>query len=160
MLTPSQDLGANTRAVYCGTTQAAGAPIAIIAAGAGDNVQVVGATVDRLGTSGMPDSAVVTVAGLAALAAAATLTVAAEIQESVDGNVWAAAEVLYAATIVATGPGGGGNVTFLRETDVNLRGRLRFFRINVTPDLSAGAVDTAVVTATALLGGASVVPVA
>lgn len=145
------DLGAVVLSKYCGCTNNSGAPIAITAAGTGDATAVTGATIDCLGFG----SAVAVIEGLAALTAAKTISVAAEIQESADGSTWDTAEALYAATVMATG---AGNKTFIQESSINLAGRKRYLRVNFTPDLSNTATDTAIVTASLVLGGSDRVP--
>lgn len=153
-MTPVTDLGAHVKGAYCGCTNSAGAPIAIVAAGAGDNTAVEGKAVDRLGY----DSAVAVIGFLAALAETETLSIAAEIQESADGVSWDTAEELQAAAVAATGGSGGSNEYGKVEFDLNLRGRKRYFRINHTPDLSATGTDTAISMASVILGGAADLP--
>jgi len=144
------------KGVYCGVTNDAGAPIAITAAGTGDNTEVTGAWIDRQGF----DFAIVTVFGAAALTAAKTLSVATEVEDSSDGvSVDGSAVALQASTIEATGDAGSGsNETFIIKHHVDLRGKERYVRFNATPDLSHSGTDTAIVAVVAHLGGCDALP--
>ena len=132
-------------------------PTAIVAAGAGDNTAITGAIIDRYAIDD-PLSVHVALQFSATLAAAATLTFkTAVVQDGDDSGLSDAATFSELETssgsVVATGPGGGGTVTGSKEYDVNLEGAKRYIRINYTPDLSAGATDTAGVHAVAVFGG-------
>jgi hypothetical protein len=156
MLHPRKDLGAHVLSKAGGTTANAGAPSVITAAGALDNLKVTGQTINNIngGASG-----VLVLAGLTALGAAETLTAAVELQESSDGSSWDTAEVVEAATTVASG-GAGGNFHFLREYDIELAKRKQYIRFNVTLNLSAGAADTALAAWPFVIGGDDVLPAA
>jgi hypothetical protein len=162
MLSPTTNLGTHTRSARAGESNTAGAPVLIVAGAATDNVERTGPTVDRnVDGQGLADSCVLEIAGLYTLGAAATCSRRIRIQESADDSVWAAAEEIQAAaTVVGTGPGGGGNVNCGQSVDMNLRGRQRYIRFLVTDDLSAGAADTGFYAARAVLGGYPVTPVA
>ncbi len=154
MIHPRTSLSDMVSTAYCGSTNNSGAPSLITAAGTGDNTAVTGAGIDRAAYN-MPESAAVNLGWLAALSASQTLSLAVSIQESADNSSWDTAEVLQASTVVATGAGNKSGVTKLA---VNLKNRKRYFRINFTPDLSAGATDTALVNAVAVMGGAHTLP--
>lgn len=131
-----------------------------LAAGAGDNVEVTGGNIDRMapGEQGF-DALAILHCGTAVLGDAETLTLRTQIQESADGSAFDAAEEIEAATVVATGGGGGTTETYQRKVKVDLRGRKRFVRILTTPNLSAGATDTADGGSVGAMGGAKVEPV-
>lgn len=153
-LSPVTDVGAHIKGYYCGCTNNSGAPIAITAAGTGDNTAVTGKTIDRLGY----DSCVFTIAFLAALTEAKTLTIAAEYQESADNSTWDTAVALQAATLAATGDTGGSNEYGEVEFDLSLRSKKRYIRLNFTPDLTHTGTDTAIVVGTVQLGGKTELP--
>jgi hypothetical protein len=156
-----KNLGAHVIARHAGDSNTAGAPILIVAAAATDNVERTGPTVDReVAGHGLADSCVLEIAALYTLAAAATCSRRIRIQESADNAVWGAEEELQAAaTVVGTGPGGGGNVVCDQSLDLDLSGRERYIRFLITDDLSAGAADTGHYHAKAILGGFQVEPV-
>lgn len=154
MISPSQDLGGHVKGAYGGCTNTAGAPIIVVAAGAGDAVANTGASIDRLGY----DSCVVTYTSLAALANTKTLSLACEYQTSADNSTWATAVALQASAVVATGSGSGTNESAVTEFDLDLRPLPRYIRFNFTPDLSATGTDEAITTCSVQLGGATIVP--
>lgn len=151
------DLGAFVRESFGGATNTAGVPILVVAGGAGDDVANVGATIDR-SLLDYPDSCVATILGLMSLGAADTLLLAVEIQESSDGSSFDSAEVLQAATLAATGGGGGTDENFAVKFDIDLRSRKQFFRINFTPDLTAANTDTGFAVCHIATGGHSPTP--
>ena len=131
------------------------APALIVAAGAGDNALIVGSIVDTIGF----ESAVLVVPCRASLGAAETLSLAVQIEESGDGVAFDAPVVLQASAVLLTGGGGGTDEAGMLKLNLDeLGNRKRFARIGVTPDLSAGGVDTAIVEPGLLLGGAEVLP--
>lgn len=140
------------------TVRRAAANTAVTAGGAGDNTEVVGVTLDRA-ILGHPQSCVVAIPYTATLAAGATLTLAWDIDEGNASNL-ADAEVLVAqaATVVATGPAGGGTVTGTFEANVPIMGAGRYLRLNFTPNLSAANTDTAALSAVIIFGGADRLP--
>lgn len=135
------NIGALVKNVACGAAR-------VTAAGAGDNTAVTGATIDRLGYN----SAKLTVAYKTTLGASETLQFAIEYQESADGSSWDTAVALQAATTAKTGSvtNSVGQVSH----DVDLGAKKRYIRFNYTPNLSAGATDTADTAAVCTLGGA------
>ncbi|GEL75203.1 hypothetical protein [Myxococcus virescens] len=122
----------------------------LTAGGAGDNVAVVGASIDRMGFG----SSAVAVTYSATLAAAATLSITVQREQSDDGTTWEAATTVLPAQVVATGPGGGGTVRGEVKLRESYETAARFVRYSVTPNLSASATDTASVACTVVLGGA------
>lgn len=125
------------------------------AGGSGDNTKVTGQTINRQGFL----SGVLAVAFKATLAEDETVSFAVEVQESADGSNWGTAEVLQAATVAATGDTGGSTEYGVVEINENLKGRKKYVRYNITPDLSATTTDTLTWGATFVLGGADVKPV-
>lgn len=124
------------------------------AGGTGDGTKVTGQTIDRSGYS----SGVVQIAYKAALAETKTISFAVEVQESEDGSTWDTAVVLQAATVAATGGTGGSTAYGVVEIDEDLRGRKRYVRYNVTPDLNATSTDTLTWGGAFVLGGAATIP--
>jgi hypothetical protein len=137
----------------------AGANTALTAGGGGDNTLVTGLIIDR-DAGGWPESAVVAVSFTATLAASATLSLTTVVQEGQAANLSDVTTLQsQAATVVATGPVGGGTVTGCHEINVDLRGAGRYVRVNVTPDLSAGAADTATIAALLITGPGRTIPI-
>ena len=143
---PAQDLDAVVTEHDANSSENSGAPSLIVAGGGLDNVEVQGQTIDRraaVGPAGnFADSAVIATQFLAALADTETLSLRHRIEESDDGSSFDAPEELEAPTVVALASGAE-NKRGVREVKLTLRGRKQFYRINVTPDLSRGATDTA-----------------
>lgn len=153
MLYPMRDLAGSVKSAVAGSSTASSAPSLITAAGTGDNTKVTGQTIDRLGSSGsMADSGVLAVAWQAALTNTKTLSFACELAESADGTNYDTAEVVQAATVVYTA---GSSATFhgVKEYTIDLSGRKRYIRFNLTPDLNASGTDTAVYGAVFVMGG-------
>jgi hypothetical protein len=159
MIHPSQDLGNLTKAADANASASSGAPVLILAGGTGDGVKITGQSIDRYASDGIAiaDSVVVTTSYLAALADTKTLSLAHEVQYSADNSSWDTAVVIEASTVKATSSGGT-NERGVDEHNLNLRGQKRYFRINVTPDLSATGTDTATFHTIATMGGYDKVP--
>ena len=155
-LSPRFDLDAQVKPQLASpaATGAAGAVI-ITAAGAGDNTAVTGNSIDRQGYM----SAKYVLSYVASLADGKKLSIAAEYQESSDNSTWDTAVALQASTLADTGGAGGSKEAGMLEFDLNLKGKKRYIRFNFTPDLDAGATDTAALIGVALLGGRDVLPV-
>lgn len=132
----------------------------LVAAGAGDNTEVTGNTIDRYGASGKQRyaSAVVSINCRAVLAASKKLQIGLKLQESSDGSSWDTAEVVYAATDVLVDSGSGSTLTGNKVTGLDLSSRKRYIRFNHTPDLDASGTDTAEVIGTVTLGGGHTLP--
>lgn len=152
---PSTDLGAYVAVNAAGAPLVSSAPSEITAAGTGDNTKVTGQSIDLLNKG---DGGCLIISGVATLQAAETFKWAVEIQESADGTNWDTAEVLQAATTLATGGEGGSTEYFVGKLDVNLKKRKRYVRFNVTPDLSASGTDKQVSSWLLLSGGGNVIP--
>lgn len=127
------------------------------AGGSGDNTAVNGAYIDRLSSLGPVKSAKLVINYTTTLAATETLKFGAKIQDATDTGGTAVADfgTAVAATVVATGPDGGGTVTGTAEIDINLEGARQAIRAVITPDLSASGTDTAAWSATLILFGAN-----
>lgn len=145
-----KNIGAFIRGVAAGSSNTAGAPALIIAGGAGDNVQVVGPSIDRTAQL----SASLVVSAIAALATNETLAFAVDIQDD-DNSGFTSPNtvVLQAETILLTDPGGGSNQEGVLKLDVLLQDKQQFIRFRITPNLSRGSIDTATFGSTAVLGG-------
>jgi len=155
-----KDVGASLKGVL------ARIPEVIVAAAGNDNVEIDGPRVDRRQVGGDGDvgrlylSGKVLIEFSAALDAAETLSIAANLQDSADGSVFAdlvpAQELALA--VVATGGAGGTTEQGVAELDVDLTGARRFIRLQSTADLSRGATDTVAIGASFALGGADELP--
>ena len=119
------------------------------AGGAGDATEVDCAWVDRIidaaAEGGMAMSAKLVISFTATLAEGETLSFAAQMQDATasDGTGVADYEDAVASAVAATGDSGGSTETGTVEIDVDLSHANQFVRSQVTPDLSAGATDTA-----------------
>lgn len=137
------------------TVRRASANVAATAAGAGDNTLVTGVIIDRAAI-GWPESVVIAVPFTATLAASQTLSIGLALQHGETSNLAdAAAFLTVAPTVVATGVG---TVTGTFEQNLRLTGARRYVRLNFTPDLSAGATDTAALSSVLVFGGAGRLP--
>jgi hypothetical protein len=128
----------------------------VITAGAGnDGVEVNGPVFDRLSTGrGLGKSCKLVIFGVATLAAAATLTITANLQDDTALAFNAAPadlETVYPVTIVRTGAVTNG--TFRAELDIDIQGAKRYIRAQITANLSAASVDTCAIAAVFVLGG-------
>lgn len=151
MLAKMHDMGALLTARYgLGNTAAT-------AGGSGDATEVSGAWIDVTGF----ESIKVLVPFTTTLAATETLTFAANLQDATAIGGTGAADFgdAIAATVVATGPAGGGTVTGVVEMDFDVSQSRGFVRVQATPDLSRGATDTAAFSVVYVLGGAMREPV-
>jgi hypothetical protein len=136
----------------------------LTAAGAGDNAEVTGATINRLNAqAGMADSLIFEIVGVATITATKALNVIGTLEHSDDGTTFAAAPAVYQPSGVAGGAIGsvsatGVNDVLLKYKVPKAAGLKQFVRLKITPDLTAGATDTARVGAIALLGGVQLLP--
>lgn len=132
-----------------------------------DSAVWTGSSIDREGfaTGSLPRSADFFVAYAAQLGSGNTLSLYLDVQDSPNNVSWSD-YATEAATVVATGPSGGGLVagvfrmTVQSSADnavpgpgVNLGSSRRYNRLNVTPHLSAAGTDTATIAAGAVYGG-------
>lgn len=132
------------------------------AGGAGDNTAVTGTTLNRNSlysnglstlTDTLPEYVIFNVAYEAILAAAATLTIkSVVIEHSSDGSAWSTFLTQAstprpngwpAAGVVDTGGVGGSTQRGVVKFGADLTGAKQYIRFLYTPDLSAGATDTA-----------------
>lgn len=122
------------------------------AGGTGDATEVDGPWIDVRNYR----SAKLIVQTRAVLGAAATITLAANLQDATALAGTGAADFgpAVAATVVATGGGGGSTEFGQIEIDVDLTTCRGFLRAQFTPNLSAANTDTAITSATLILGGA------
>jgi hypothetical protein len=157
-----RDYSRTLKAHHCGAAS-------VLASGTGDETAVTGTTIDRAVANGrIYLAALVVIDYLAVLSAGQKLDLAVALQESEDGSIWSAAEVLQAKTTVAEGDADTGSTEEgMLEFAVHLSPRKRYFRVNFTPDLDeedtgedpvVPADDTALVTAVVVLGGVDLLP--
>lgn len=133
-----KDAGFRSRTVGAGKGTAT-------AGGAGDNVAVNGAWVDRNVATGIPDSGKLVVICDTTLTAGQTLSMRAKLQDADDNAGTGAADVVDTLQVTDTGVQTGvasatGQVTF--EMDVSFVKLRRFVRAVITPDLSNANTDT------------------
>lgn len=135
------------------------APVLIVAAAGLDNLKFLGFAIDRRSADnpGMAMSVAIATQWLATIANTKTLSLAHEIQESADGTNFDTAEVIEALTVKETASSST-NFHDVDEHDLDLTGRKRYYRINVTLDLNAGSADVASFSTEAKQGGWTIVP--
>jgi hypothetical protein len=152
---PKTSLGDHTVVVAANSQQdASGDPVILTAGATEDNVEVEGESINRRQAM----SCVLAIAGKAKLAATKTISFGVKYQLSADNSTWDTAVVMQAATVAATGGGGGTTEDISVELNLSLKGKKKYIRFNITPDMSATATDTAVWAATCSLAGFTVLP--
>lgn len=146
-----QNMGALIGARY------ASAGVDVTAGGAGDATEVNGAWIDRRGFQ----SVKVVIVYTTTLAAAATLSIAANLQDASDSSGTGAADFgdAYASAVQATGESGGSTETGVVELDFDVSAADRYIRIQFTPNLSASGTDVAEIAAVYIVGGSADQPV-
>lgn len=131
----------------------------ITAGGAGDGVEVDGEEIDRKITPDIPLSMAVVLMFDTTLAQDETLTATVQVQDAeVSGGPYADFDDPIDFGTMATGPTGGGQVIGASKQGIDISGARQYLRIQVTPDLSAGATDTAAVTGLCIMGGFDKIP--
>lgn len=132
---------------------------AATAGGAGDNAETTGVTIDTTALGTRYNSVAFALSARAVLAAAATLSVTGKIEHSDDGVSWS--DLVESATLLTlTGGAGGSMETGTAVMKTSLEYAKRYIREKFTPDLSAGATDTATVQSVAIFGGPERMPIA
>lgn len=129
----------------------------LVAGDAKDGVKQTGDTVDRYDSNSRnaAQSLKLGVAWLATLAAAKTISITIEYQDSSDASTWNTAVAVQEVTVVGTGESGGSTETGIIEWDKDLSALDRYIRFNLTVTMSAAATDVANVAAIVTLGGFS-----
>lgn len=118
-----------------------------VAAGTGDNTEALGAIVDQLAHDGLRSGAIF-VFGSAVLGEDETLALNdLKIEHGDESDLSDAADYEYFSApadnaAVATGGTGGTTEAVAFKQRVNLQGVKRYWRVSVTPDLSASGTDT------------------
>ncbi|MFV1573708.1 hypothetical protein VXL47_12205 [Phaeobacter sp. JH20_30] len=136
----------------------ASANASITAAGAGDDTDIVGLILDRA-EKGYPQSCVLAVPFEATLAEGETLSLTCSLQSGSSDDLSDATDLhTVDKTVVAVGPVGGGVVSGTFEIAAPIMGAGRYLRAVITPDLSAGAADTAALSSVIVFGGADRLP--
>lgn len=133
-----------------------------LAAGTGDNTEANG---DWHAVPDDAQSLAVLVTWTTTLAESETLTLSGNIQDATAiGGTGAAdfqAANSLAATVVATGPSGGGTVTGVTKIRYkDIRAHRGFMRSQITGNLSASGIDTFEYAVTCVYGGTRTVPTA
>jgi len=121
------------------------------AGGSGDATEVNGFSVDLLAYGTRFRSAKLCIPVAAVLASGATISVAANFQDSANDSDWSDYATALAATTLLTGPSGGGAARGVAELEVDITGARRYIRAQATPNMSAAGTDTAVMGAGMLL---------
>jgi hypothetical protein len=131
-----------------------GGAASIVAAGAGDATLVTGPFINRAGFR----SCTFGVVGKATLANLETLKVDCKLRDATAAAGTGVADfgTLYTAQTMGTGVITAGAVSFQADQDL-LKAR-QYIAVVWTPDLSAGATDTAVLAGFIVLGGARNLP--
>lgn len=136
------------------------------AGGASDAVTWTGISINREGfvTGSIPRSMDAIVYYDATLASGKTLSLTWDLQDSPDGTNWSDYQT-EAATVIATGPSGGGRVVGVARLldqstnapsgtpGANLSSARAYVRLNVIPHMSATGTDTAIIAAIGEFGG-------
>jgi hypothetical protein len=132
-----------------GSVRVLSAFTSIVAGGSGNNVKVIGTTLDREGfnAGSLPYSAKFSVLFTTALSASETLSLAFDVQTSADNVNWTDFATTTSAIVASAS---GESQTSL---GVDLTGAMRYVRCNFTPDLSNTATDTATLVACAFFAG-------
>jgi hypothetical protein len=136
-----KNVGANIDAAFVGYVSAT-------AGGAGDAAEVNGPWIDRRGH----DSCAVFIGYRCTLAAAATLSIAANLQDANDAAGALPADFGKPMPNGVRHTGAGTNVTGVLKLNFDLTMARSHIRLQFTPDLSAGTVDTAVLFAMIVFG--------
>lgn len=156
----------------------AAAKTSLVAAGSGDNVQVVGLTIDRENltvngtiatyTNLVPIGVVFELLYDATLQATQTLSISAvEVDHSPDGTTWTTFLTQASAVkptnwqpagVVDTGAGGGSTQRGVARYGLDIKGAQRYIRIKFTPDLSASGTDVAEIMVCATFTGFDELP--
>jgi len=125
-----------------------------VAAGTGDNTEVVGQIIDTT-LYNHPLSVAILIAWKAVLAASKTLTLKTVKLEHGDASNLSDATNLVAPAdvVVATDSGSGSTLRGVQKYSQDLAGCKRYIRLKYTPDLNAGSVDTAELAAVFVFGG-------
>jgi hypothetical protein len=139
------DLIGRTKVTYGGDN------VAVTAGGTNDATQQTGVTLDRFALN-LPLVGLLCLRYKAVLAAAATLSLAYVIEHSDDGTNFVAYQSAN-ASVIATGPAGGGTVRDVFKVNVDLAGAKQYVRAKYTPDMSAANTDTAELSAEWILDG-------
>jgi len=157
MLHPKTDLVNQVKVSEAGSQADSSGDTIILTAGATeDAVEVTGLTIDRLGY----ESCVFALGSIATLANTKTISFGVKYQTSADDSTWDTAVVLQAATVLDTGDGVATTFHGAVELGLKLSSLKRYIRFNITPDMSATSVDTAIWSAVCILAGPRVLPAA
>lgn len=144
-----KDINALTRAVF-----ARAATAAITAAGAGDNTEITGDTINVQTLAERPSSVSFEIPVTATLAATETCIVTGLIEKSVDGSTWVTL-VASATLLTLTGASGGSTEKGVARIGADIiQSDCNYIRFKATPDLSRSGTDTMQVgAAVAIFGG-------
>jgi len=152
---PKTSLGDHTVVQFANCQQsAAGDPVLLTAGATEDGVEVTGEAINRRDAM----SCVLSITGKAKLASGKTIAFGVKYQTSPDNSTWATAVVLQASTVAAIYI--AGVEEFEVDLPLSLKGKDKFIRFNITPDMSNTTTDIAVWSAACHLGGFNTLPAA
>ena len=139
--------------------------------GGSDNASYTGISIDRFAAfQNMPRALDIDIAYDATIGSGSTLSFTVVVQDSADNSTWADYATESGATVVATGPSGGGNVQGVKRftpydpnrptgsAGISINGARRYVRTVFKPALSRGATDTAVCQAIGVFAGFDTLP--
>lgn len=133
---------------------AAAATATITAAGAGDNTEVTGDSIDLESLAARPAAVVIEIPVTATLDATETCIITGKLEKSADGSTWS--DLVASATLLTlTGASGGSTEKGVARIGADLiQSGCRYIRSKMTPDLSRAGTDTMQVGAqVAVFGG-------
>lgn len=142
------------------TIRRAAASTSALAAGTGDNTQIVGDIFDRGAAMNFPKSLTIALEYTTTLAANKTLTAKSLIIEHGDDAALGDVATLYAPAdvVLATDSGSGSTLKGSYKYSLDLHGAKRYIRLKWTPDLNATGTDTAVVESQLIFGDSYIKP--
>ena len=142
----THDIGAYIKAVIPAITGVS------IASSTASGVEINGHSFDRLGETYLYRSGVACFGVAATLAAAATVSVVANFQDSTNASTWADYGSTYASVVLgATDSTAAQTVRDCAQFDVDLGAARRYVRVQVTPTLSDPTSTSDVVTLSGIL---------
>jgi hypothetical protein len=149
MKSHGKDLKAQTHSVFARISTGS-----ITAAGAGDNTEITGDTINIQTLPNRPASVVFEIPVVAVLGATQTCIVTGLIEKSVDGTTWTT--MLASATLLTLLGGSGGTTEkgVARMGADLIESNANYVRFKATPDLNRAGTDTMTVgAAVAIFGG-------
>ena len=133
----------NTHKENCGAEAVKSYFLAAANQVAGATAAIVSASIDRQAVTGSNTGSVAIVAGFSAtLADTKTLALKLEIATSTDDSTYTAYSDLKASTVLLTGTTGGSTETGVFQYNLRLADYARYFKVRITPTMTATSTDT------------------